>query len=128
MWYDIFIDTGIIPDWAIRLTVRQQLRQYSKHISKIDDIHLLEIQHTFRKECSQKPIAINTSESNQQHYNIPPSAFEMILSKIMKYSGSIWADATTELYDADRDTNSICIDRALIENGHHILDLGCGLG
>ena len=128
MWYDPFIDTGIIPNWAIRLMVRQQLHKYSKRISKIDDIQLLELQQTFRKECLQNPIAINTSESNQQHYNIPPSVFEMILSKIMKYSGSIWADATNELYNADRDTNSIYIDRALIENGHHVLDLGCGWG
>ena len=36
MWYETIIDRGILPDWALRMFVRQGLKQYDRRVSGID--------------------------------------------------------------------------------------------
>ena len=128
MWYETIIDRGILPDWALRMFVRQGLKQYDRRVSGIDSNSVAINQASFRSSCSTAPIAINTDEANRQHYGVPAAFFLNFLSTYMKYSGSIWNGESTTLEQSDQSTLETYIERASISDGHEILDLGCGWG
>ena len=128
MWYESIVDRGLIPDWALRIIVRQGLNQYKGIVSKLESRQISELQRDFRFQCRVGPIALNTDDSNRQHYGVPAEFFRNFLSGSMKYSGSIWNQNTPGLEEADQLTLRTYMRRASIANGHEILDLGCGWG
>ena len=96
-------------------------------IAGLNQQQILNIQQTFRQECSSGPIAINTNEANQQHYEVPLEFFTHILSQHMKYSGSIWQKPMSLEY-SDEATLDCYIDRAQMCDGNNVLELGAGWG
>ncbi|MEM9057852.1 MAG: cyclopropane-fatty-acyl-phospholipid synthase family protein [Pseudomonadota bacterium] len=73
-------------------------------------------------------IAIRTDAANEQHYEVPPAFFEAALGKHLKYSSCYWPAGTQTLDDAERHMLELTCERAGIEDGMRVLDLGCGWG
>ena len=96
-------------------------------VARLNQQQILDIQQTFCQECSSGPIAINTKDANRQHYEVPLDFFTHVLSKNMKYSGSIWQKQMS-LEDSDKTTLDCYIDRARMYDGHEVLELGAGWG
>ena len=71
---------------------------------------------------------MSAAEANVQHYEVPVIFFEHVLGRTMKYSGSYWQREGDDIEVADNETLDNYIDKASIENGHSILDLGAGWG
>ena len=107
--------------------VRYRLRNYSQMVAGLSQHQIIHIQKTFREKCSSGPIAKNTNEANQQHYEVPIEFFTHVLSKHMKYSGSIW-NQQMSLEDSDKTTLDCYIDRARMSDGSKVLELGAGWG
>jgi cyclopropane-fatty-acyl-phospholipid synthase len=98
------------------------------------------------KELHEMPIAINTKEANEQHYEVPAKFYTLCLGPNKKYSSGYWEtlDKCTRLgrvkengkwlgyYDSlDRSEEAMLdlyCERAGIVNGMKIVDLGCGWG
>lgn len=66
--------------------------------------------------------------SKEQHYEVPPEFFELVLGSRLKYSSAYWPETVTHLDQAELAMLELYEDRAGLEDGQAILDLGCGWG
>jgi cyclopropane-fatty-acyl-phospholipid synthase len=128
MWYMKWIETNRVPDWLIRLGIRASLeiglrrkRQMSQEEQEAARLALL-------AKLRQSPIAIETDQANRQHYEVPAEFFQLVLGKRMKYSCCYWPPSVNSLDQAEEAMFQLTCERAQLEDGMDILDLGCGWG
>lgn len=118
----VMAERGLVPlpglRWGIRRLLGQRLRQAA------------ETQHDrdFQAELTIGPVALHTDSANEQHYEVAPEFFELVLGPHLKYSSALWTGGTVDLGDAERRMLQTTCQRALIEDGQDILELGCGWG
>ena len=114
-------EVGLIPDvfikTAVRFITKKRLNELGIHENKLNVI----------KSISEGGIAEKTDDANEQHYEVPPEFFKYALGKNLKYSCSFF-DKTDSLDEAEKSMIELYIKRADIQEGHDILDLGCGWG
>ena len=114
-------ELGLIPDvfikTAVRFITKKRLNESGIHENKLNVI----------KSISEGGIAEKTDDANEQHYEVPPEFFKYALGKNLKYSCSFF-DKTDSLDEAEKSMLELYIERADIQEGHDILDLGCGWG
>jgi cyclopropane-fatty-acyl-phospholipid synthase len=78
--------------------------------------------------CRRSDVAVHTDAANAQHYEVPPAFFERVLSPHMKYSCGLWEREGDDLASSDEAMLRLTVERAGVEDGMRILDLGCGWG
>ena len=128
MWYEIFVDNRIFPERVMRSFIRIALKKYLKKIQSLSESEIKQIQYNFQKTANNSEITIHANLANSQHYELPTSFFEKILSSHMKYSGSEWKNFQSNLETSDSETLDLYAQRAEITNNHSILELGSGWG
>lgn len=74
------------------------------------------------------PIAAHTAEANEQHYELPPAFFDLVLGPKRKYSCCLYPSATTSLAEAEDLALAQTCENADLADGQTILELGCGWG
>jgi cyclopropane-fatty-acyl-phospholipid synthase len=84
--------------------------------------------HEFLEETKNAPVAPVPEKANDQHYELPPEFFELCLGEYRKYSCCYWSDGAQTLSEAERRALEITCERARLEDGQRILELGCGWG
>jgi cyclopropane-fatty-acyl-phospholipid synthase len=127
-WPYTLLEQGHLPEWLIRLGIRTQLAQKSRELRPTTvEAHQATIA-TFIDGLRHSPIAIETQAANEQHYELPPQFFKLVLGKHLKYSSSYWSPTTRTLDDAELAMLNLTLERANITNGQSILDCGCGWG
>ena len=123
-----FMERGLVPDsltrWGIRRLVSQRLREESTVFIPDE----LTSKEQFVSQMKNGPIALHTNDANEQHYELPPQFFEMVLGDYKKYSGCFWGEGVQTLTEAEATSLAISCKRAQIEDGMEILELGCGWG
>lgn len=116
-----------LPDWAIRLGIRHLLRKrLQKEISH--DQECVSRAAALRETFATEHIAVETTAANEQHYEVPTELFQTMLGPQLKYSGCYWQDFVGDLAQAEQAMLRMTCERAHIEDGQRILDLGCGWG
>ena len=128
MWYEFFVDNRIFPERVMRSFIRIALKKYFKKIQSLSESEIKQIQYNFQKTSNNSEITIHANLANSQHYELPTSFFEKILSSHMKYSGSEWKNFQSNLETSDSETLDLYSKRAEISNNHSILELGSGWG
>ena len=125
---DKLLATGLIPDALIRLGIRKRLADTLAPFEKLncEQRQAKVMQHV--KELQASPIAIATDEANEQHYELPTRFFERVLGKHMKYSSGYWDDGVTDIDQSDARMLGLTCERAELQDGQRILELGCGWG
>ncbi len=122
------LEKNLLPDWVIRFGIRELLRQ--KLITEKQDG--LEFgQARFMQllaKLKASPIAINTPEANEQHYEVPTKFFELVLGPHKKYSSCYFRPGVRDLETAEKDMLTITCERADLLDGQEVLELGCGWG
>lgn len=121
-------EKGFLPDFLIRMGIRQLNRKRLKSKNHIDIESQRLAMQRFIENMKEAPIAISTDKANEQHYELPPSFFSRVLGKHMKYSGDYWKPGVDSLDQAETDMLALITERAQIEDGMEILELGCGWG
>ena len=124
--YD-FLATGLVPEFLIRAGIRQMLALKLNELRAEDAETQLQRTVEFKEELEQYPIAVATDLANNQHYEVPTEFFSHVLGPRMKYSSCSWNEANS-LPEAEEEMLWTSARRADIQNGHKILDLGCGWG
>lgn len=122
------LEKNYLPDSLIRIGIRQLLKQRLKE-ENLGDVesqqnHLSQ----FVDELRQEPIAIHTDDANEQHYELPTAFFQLVLGPHLKYSSGYWKSGTDRLERAEEDMLALTCERAGLEDGMQILELGCGWG
>lgn len=125
---DGLIDTGLVPDRLLRAGIRRllaaRLREEDRGGLAEDQAHLMEwVEHL--RSC---PVAVETGAANEQHYEVPPEFFRLVLGARLKYSSGYWPAAATSLAESEDAMLALTCERAGLADGQRILELGCGWG
>lgn len=122
---DFLLAKNLLPDPVVRIGIRRLLKQ-----------RLAEIQHPapaeqvaeFAAALRSMPIAVNTTESKEQHYEVPTAFYQRCLGPRLKYSSGYYDSSADTLMQAEERMLALTCERARIGDGQSILELGCGWG
>jgi len=112
-------EKGWLPDTAIRFGIRRLLAQRLEDCARSPEVIPAE---------THRPIAVETDAANAQHYEVTPEFFRRVLGARMKYSCCWYGDDSTTLDEAETAMLRLTCERAGLEDGMDILELGCGWG
>ena len=121
---DRALERDVVPERLLRLAIRANLRRRLRRERRRG----CDERNAFVEALRASPIAVRPAVANEQHYEEPPEFFELVLGPRMKYSACLWQDGTRTLADAEEAMLALTCERARIEDGMRILDLGCGWG
>lgn len=121
-------ERGWLPDALIRIGIRRGLRTRLSDEYGASPEEWQATQADFRRAMSDGPIALSTTEANQQHYEVPPEFFERVLGPRLKYSCGYWQEGTSTLSESEAAMLALACERAELRDGMTVLDLGCGWG
>jgi cyclopropane-fatty-acyl-phospholipid synthase len=82
----------------------------------------------FARRMADYPIATNTREANEQHYELPAEFFALMLGPQRKYSCCYYEAPGTSLAQAEECALAETAAHADLADGQRILELGCGWG
>jgi cyclopropane-fatty-acyl-phospholipid synthase len=121
-------DHGVLPDALIRHGIRRLDKQRLKSEQPVSPSAHDDRRRQFVRMMHNSPIALSPEKPNQQHYEVPPAFFQLVLGKHLKYSSCLWEDDVRTLDQAEARMLAVTATRAEITDGMHILELGCGWG
>lgn len=121
---DRIVGLDVLPDRVLRAGIRTNLAQRLRRERARDGSE----RSAFLEELRRSPIAALTAKPNEQHYEEPAEFFELVLGPRLKYSACLWEGEAATLAQAEEAMLARTCERARIEDGMAILDLGCGWG
>jgi cyclopropane-fatty-acyl-phospholipid synthase len=125
---DSLLEKDLLPDPLIRFGIRQRLAATLRE-KRPDDVGERQSRlNAHLEDLRRSPIAIDTDAANEQHYEVPTRFFQLCLGKHLKYSSGWWDEHTRTLDEAEAAMLKLTCERAQLQDGHHILELGCGWG
>ncbi|GJN38693.1 hypothetical protein PR202_gb27758 [Eleusine coracana subsp. coracana] len=120
------LERNILPDAVTRrltrLLLAQRLRLGYLPSAPLQLQQLLLFAHSLE----EMPIAIETDKAKTQHYELPTKFFKLVLGRNLKYSSCYFPDDSSTLEDAEVAMMELYCERAKIQDGQSILDVGCG--
>lgn len=122
---DTLLEKNLLPDWAIRLGIRRLLAQRLREEAGADPEAKL---GKFADGLRAMPIAVNTQESKEQHYEVPTVFYQHCLGPRLKYSSGLYETGLETLAQAEERMLALTCERACLTDGLDILELGCGWG
>jgi cyclopropane-fatty-acyl-phospholipid synthase len=128
LWYVRLVETDRVPDWLIRVVLRRSLTRTLKRRYRTSLEERATEKRALIEKLRQSPIAIRTDEPNRQHYEVRSEFFRIVLGKRLKYSCCYWPDGNAGLDEAEEAMLRLTCERARLEDGMEVLDLGCGWG
>jgi cyclopropane-fatty-acyl-phospholipid synthase len=124
----LLAEKGLLPDAIIRLGIRRLCRQRLVDASNINET-LMEQEHAaWIDVLKESPIALVPEKANEQHYEVPPRLFELVLGDRLKYSSGLWPEGVSSLGESEVAMLKLTTDRAGLVDGQDVLELGCGWG
>ena len=123
-----WIEQGLVPDALVRAGIRRLLRQRLDEIRDGDPAGAAELCAAFVEEMRAAPIALLPQLANEQHYEVPAAFFAEVLGRHRKYSSCWWPQGVGTLDDAEAAALGATCERAGLEDGQEVLELGCGWG
>lgn len=121
-------EKGYVPEWALRRGIRRLLAQ------RIDELKAKYLEdpekglNEWISHMRSAPVALVPEKANEQHYEIPPQFFLLTLGKNLKYSSALYPEEATTLDEAENKMLQLTCERAKLEDGQNVLELGCGWG
>jgi cyclopropane-fatty-acyl-phospholipid synthase len=82
----------------------------------------------FVASLATSPVTLSPELANLQHYEVPVEFFRAVLGPRMKYSCAWFGPGVRGLAQAEEAMLALTAERAGIEDGMRVLDLGCGWG
>ncbi|MDR3499942.1 MAG: cyclopropane-fatty-acyl-phospholipid synthase [Parvibaculum sp.] len=113
-----------LPDPLIAAGIRYLVSRTDRQLALADPAS----ERAFAESMRTRPIAEFTDDANAQHYELPPSFFELILGPRRKYSSCLYPTGNETLAEAEECALGETAMRAELADGQNILELGCGWG
>ena len=125
---DKILAKDILPEFIVRFGIRTLLRKRLNDEFEPEEERRQENFMNLIRKLKESPIAVNTFDANEQHYEVPTEFFQLVLGKNMKYSCGYWDDSTFSLDESEEKMLDLTCERANLKDGDNILELGCGWG
>ncbi|KAI9036615.1 SAM-dependent methyltransferase [Aspergillus affinis] len=125
---DWIIDSGYLPRSILRMGIRRLIAQRAAEITAPSREAAYERKMKFVSDLREMPIAIETEAANAQHYEVGTEFLAHFLGPRLKYSCPLYAEPSTSLAEAEEAMLELYVERADVEDGMAILDIGCGWG
>ncbi len=122
IWQSAFrlLDSGVVPDAFIRMGIRRILRN---RLTEQERGGVEGQEERFRevlRALRESAIAVETEKANEQHYEVPPEFFQLVLGKRLKYSSGYWPEGPggiDGLDEAEEAMLRMYSERARIDDG-----------
>ena len=121
-------EQGLVPDSVIRHGIKRLLKKRIAELHTDDCQAMARKKHLFVQGMGQSAIALLPLKANEQHYEVPADFFLNLLGNQNKYSCCYWGKGVTGLNTAESESLRITCERAGLQDGMDILELGCGWG
>ena len=121
-------EKGLLPDSIVRTGIRKLVEKRLQDIKANSCEAGMSSLTTFTQAMSVANIAEVPELANAQHYEVPAEFFHQCLGSQRKYSSCFWMPETKDLVEAEILALKQTCDHADIQDGQHILELGCGWG
>ncbi|MDX1498259.1 MAG: cyclopropane-fatty-acyl-phospholipid synthase family protein [Woeseiaceae bacterium] len=121
-------ETGLVPDKVIRAGIRRLLESKRREIRAGDIEQAARTENDFVAMMNEAPVALVPELANEQHYEVPAAFFREVMGDHLKYSCCFWPAGVETLSEAERAALGTTCERAGIEDGMRVLDMGCGWG
>jgi cyclopropane-fatty-acyl-phospholipid synthase len=122
------VEQGFVPDRVSRAGIRGLLRQRLRELEADNAEAVSDRVEAFVEMMNGSPVALLPEKANEQHYEVPAEFFLQVLGPRRKYSCCYWDDDVRHLADAEQVALEITCERARLDDGMDILELGCGWG
>ena len=104
-----------------------------KRVFRLNASGSVETQHEYKQKMvkifrENEAIAEATEEAKEQHYEVPTEFFKLTLGRWLKYSSCYWSKSCKSLDQSEVEMLELICERAEMEDGLEVLDLGCGWG
>jgi cyclopropane-fatty-acyl-phospholipid synthase len=116
-------DRVSLPDTVTRTAIARRVATTQHALEALDP----GAEARFAAAMAERPVAVFTEAANQQHYELPPEFFALVLGPRRKYSSCLYEGAAT-LPEAEERALDETADHAGLADGQAILELGCGWG
>ncbi len=121
-------EKGFLPDSLIRLGIKRLCSQRLLQATSLSDADMEKEHAAWIDVLKKSPIALVPEKANEQHYEVPPRLFELVLGKNLKYSSGFWPEGVSSLDQSESAMLELTAERAGLFDGQDILELGCGWG
>ena len=121
-------EKGFLPDSLIRLGIKRLCSQRLLQATSFSDADMEKEHAAWIDVLKKSPIALVPEKANEQHYEVPPRLFELVLGKNLKYSSGFWPEGVSSLDRSESAMLELTAERAGLFDGQDILELGCGWG
>ncbi len=123
----LLAERGLVPRPFVRRGIRKLLderlrEENARHATREPRLA------AWAEEMRRAPIALVPEKANEQHYELPPAFFELVLGPRLKYSSAFYPEPDATLARAEEAMLELTAQRADLADGHAILELGCGWG
>jgi cyclopropane-fatty-acyl-phospholipid synthase len=119
---DRLVASGGVPEPLVRAGIRAACAARLRRERRLGR------KEAFIASLAREPVARDAEAANAQHYEVPDAFFRLVLGPRLKYSACLWEDGADTLAQAEEAMLALTCERAGIEDGMTILDLGCGWG
>ncbi|WP_395350864.1 SAM-dependent methyltransferase [Variovorax sp. UC122_21] len=123
-----WVEKGLVPDTVVRRGIRRLLKDRLSELYAGNTPAVAELTQDFVGRMRSASLAPLPEKANAQHYEVPAAFFGQVLGNHRKYSSCYWPEGTHTLEEAESAALASTCERAGLENGQDILELGCGWG
>lgn len=121
-------ESGNLPDSVVRKGIKQLVKKRLEEISASNCELGAKSLFDFVTQMNTSAIAPLPELANAQHYEVPAEFFHYCLGAHRKYSSCFWMSDTQTLDEAEKLALTQTCNHADLQDGQHILELGCGWG
>jgi cyclopropane-fatty-acyl-phospholipid synthase len=127
-WYLSVVERDVVPDTVLAAAIRARIARRVKREGAGTEEERSERFRALLQRLREAPVATDTEAANEQHYELPPEFFELILGPRRKYSSAYWPTGVDDLAGAEDAMLELYVERARLADGQRVLELGCGWG
>ena len=121
-------EKGLLPDSFIRFGIKRLCSERLAKATSFSDDDMEKEHAAWIEVLKKSPIALVPEKANEQHYEVPPRLFELVLGNKLKYSSGFWPEGVSSLDQSESAMLDLTSERAELVDGQDILELGCGWG
>ncbi|MEZ6002559.1 MAG: cyclopropane-fatty-acyl-phospholipid synthase family protein [Planctomycetota bacterium] len=122
------VERGLVPRPLIRRGIRRLLGERLAELHRTWDPDPEAARSAWLRHMQEAPIALVPELANEQHYEVPAEFYAQVLGPHRKYSSAWYETGRETLAEAEAAMLKLTCERAGLQDGQEVLEMGCGWG